>query len=70
MDRIGTQRLHDAEGALAFGEKDAGRRDLLSPPVQSNMSEKTPESNRLSGIYIYIVVVGLARPFLRLYFFH
>ncbi|KAJ7904038.1 hypothetical protein B0H13DRAFT_1881882 [Mycena leptocephala] len=61
MDRIGTQRLHDAEGALAFGEKDAGRRDLLSPPVQSNMSEKTPESNRLSGIYIYIVVVGLAQ---------
>ncbi|KAJ6566557.1 cytochrome P450 [Mycena capillaripes] len=48
MDSIGMQLLDDAKGAIATGDKESGRKDILSLLVQSNMSEEIPESQRLS----------------------
>ncbi|KAJ6516736.1 cytochrome P450 [Mycena vitilis] len=48
MDRIGMQLLDDAKRDIASGEKEAGRKDLLSLLVQSNTSPDIPESHRLS----------------------
>lgn len=54
------QLLDDAKGAMDSGDKESGRKDLLSLLVQSNMSEEIPESQRLSDA----VVVARAYPFL------
>jgi cytochrome P450 len=40
MDWIGMQLLEEARREVTSGEKDAGRRDLLSLLVKSNMSEE------------------------------
>ncbi|KAJ6457130.1 cytochrome P450 [Mycena vitilis] len=48
MDRIGMQLLDEARKDIASGEKEAGRKDLLSLLVQSNTSADIPESHRLS----------------------
>jgi hypothetical protein len=52
MNRIGMQLLQDAKSAISAGEKEAGRRDLLSLLVQSNMSDEIPETQRLSDAVV------------------
>ncbi|KAJ7127450.1 cytochrome P450 [Mycena crocata] len=52
MSRIGNQLLQDAKSATAAGEKEAGRRDLLSLLVQSNMSGEVSDSHRLSDAVV------------------
>jgi cytochrome P450 len=46
MDWIGMQLLEEARREVISGEKDVGRRDLLSLLVKSNMSEE--KTQRLS----------------------
>ncbi|KAJ7633677.1 cytochrome P450 [Mycena polygramma] len=48
MDRIGIQLLDEARVEIASGEKETGRKDILSLLVQSNTSANIPESHRLS----------------------
>ncbi|KAJ7471722.1 cytochrome P450 [Mycena galericulata] len=48
MDNIGIQLLQDAKSDISSREKDAGRKDILSLLVKSNMSADLTESQRLS----------------------